>query len=36
MLYPSVLPLISMFDAFYRDGLTARRKFRVFYIVFGV
>ncbi|KAG6376474.1 OPT oligopeptide transporter protein-domain-containing protein [Boletus reticuloceps] len=36
MLYPSVLPLISMFDAFFRDGATARRKLKTFYIVFGV
>ncbi|KAF8136746.1 OPT oligopeptide transporter [Boletus edulis] len=35
MLYPGVLPLISMFDAFFRDGSTARRKLKVFYIVFG-
>ncbi|KAF8124327.1 OPT oligopeptide transporter protein-domain-containing protein [Boletus edulis] len=35
MLYPGVLPLISMFDAFFRDGSTARRKLKAFYIVFG-
>ncbi|KAG9318820.1 OPT oligopeptide transporter protein-domain-containing protein [Chiua virens] len=36
MLYPSVLPLISMFDAFFRDGANNRRRLQVFYIVFGV
>ncbi|KAF9246166.1 OPT oligopeptide transporter protein-domain-containing protein [Melanogaster broomeanus] len=35
MLYPGVLPLISMFDAFYRDGAVARRRLKVFYMVFG-
>ncbi|KAI9570474.1 OPT oligopeptide transporter [Boletus coccyginus] len=35
MLYPGILPLISMFDAFFRDGSTARRKLKVFYFVFG-
>ncbi|KAF8447559.1 OPT oligopeptide transporter protein-domain-containing protein [Boletus edulis BED1] len=35
MLYPTVLPLISMFDAFFRDGATERRKLKAFYIVFG-
>ncbi|KAG1772814.1 OPT oligopeptide transporter protein-domain-containing protein [Suillus occidentalis] len=34
MLYPSVLPLLSMFDAFYRDGIEARRRLKVFYFVF--
>ncbi|KAG2157254.1 OPT oligopeptide transporter protein-domain-containing protein [Suillus clintonianus] len=34
MLYPGVLPLLSMFDALYRDGSEARRKLKVFYIVF--
>lgn len=35
MLYPSVLPLISMLDAFFRDGPTAHRRLKVFYLVFG-
>ncbi|KAF8843591.1 OPT superfamily oligopeptide transporter [Paxillus ammoniavirescens] len=35
MLYPSVLPLLSMFDAFFQDGAAARRKLKVFYMVFG-
>ncbi|KAG2078169.1 OPT superfamily oligopeptide transporter [Suillus decipiens] len=34
MLYPGVLPLLSMFDAFYRDGIEARRRLKVFYVVF--
>ncbi|KIK49247.1 hypothetical protein CY34DRAFT_20248 [Suillus luteus UH-Slu-Lm8-n1] len=34
MLYPGVLPLLSMFDAFYRDGIDARRRLKVFYFVF--
>ncbi|KZV86717.1 OPT superfamily oligopeptide transporter [Exidia glandulosa HHB12029] len=34
MLYPGVLPLISMFDAFYRDVSQAGKKLKVFYIVF--
>ncbi|KAG2157265.1 OPT oligopeptide transporter protein-domain-containing protein [Suillus clintonianus] len=34
MLYPGVLPLLSMFDALYRDGSEARRKLKVFYVVF--
>lgn len=36
MLYPLVLPLISMFDALYEGGHAARRKLRMFYYVFGV
>jgi hypothetical protein len=34
MLYPIVLPLLSMFDALYEGGMAARKKLRVFYIVF--
>jgi hypothetical protein len=34
MLYPGVLPLLSMFDAVYRDGIEARRRLKVFYFVF--
>jgi len=36
MLYPGVLPLLSMFDALYEGGMAARKKLRVFYIVFAV
>ncbi|EIW85092.1 OPT oligopeptide transporter [Coniophora puteana RWD-64-598 SS2] len=36
MLYPAVLPLISMFDALYLDGAVARKKLKVFYICFFV
>ncbi|KAG2107577.1 OPT oligopeptide transporter protein-domain-containing protein [Suillus cothurnatus] len=35
MLYPGVLPLMSMFDALYEGGMAARKKLRVFYIVFA-
>ncbi|KAF8120919.1 OPT oligopeptide transporter protein-domain-containing protein [Boletus edulis] len=35
MLYPGVLPLVSMFDAFFRDDRAARRRLRVFCFVFG-
>ena len=35
MFYPGILPLISMFDALFRDGQTARRRLKVFYLVFG-
>ena len=35
MLYPSVLPLMSMFDAFFHDSANVRRRLKVFYIVFG-
>ncbi|KAG1832079.1 OPT oligopeptide transporter protein-domain-containing protein [Suillus variegatus] len=34
MLYPGVLPLLSMLDAFYYDGIATRRKLKVFYFVF--
>ncbi|KAF8071803.1 OPT oligopeptide transporter protein-domain-containing protein [Lyophyllum atratum] len=36
MLYPGVLPLVSMFDALYKDAAGAKRKLRIFWIVFGV
>jgi len=36
MLYPGVLPLLSMFDALYEEGMAARKKLRVFYIVFSM
>ena len=35
MLYPTVLPLMSMFDAFFHDGANTRRRLKVFYLVFG-
>lgn len=34
MLYPGILPLSSMLDAFFRDGPSARRRLKVFYLVF--
>lgn len=36
MLYPGVLPLISMFDALFRVGESAKKKLRLFYIAFFV
>ncbi|KAG2083003.1 OPT oligopeptide transporter protein-domain-containing protein [Suillus cothurnatus] len=36
MLYPGVLPLLSMFDALYEGGMAARKKLRIFYMVFAV
>ncbi|KAF7966571.1 hypothetical protein HWV62_37847 [Athelia sp. TMB] len=36
MLYPGVLPLVSMFDAFFHDGANATKKLRLFYIAFAV
>ncbi|KAG8217851.1 OPT oligopeptide transporter [Butyriboletus roseoflavus] len=35
MLYPSILPLMSMLDIFFRDGANTRRRLNVFYLVFG-
>ncbi|KAF7973862.1 hypothetical protein HWV62_14070 [Athelia sp. TMB] len=35
MLYPGVLPLVSMFDAFFHDGANATKKLRLFYIAFA-
>jgi hypothetical protein len=34
MLYPGVLPLISMFDAFFNSGKISKNKLRLFYIAF--
>lgn len=34
MLYPGVLPLISMFDAFFKDSSNSRKKLRLFYVAF--
>ncbi|KAJ6623963.1 OPT oligopeptide transporter protein-domain-containing protein [Mycena sp. CBHHK59/15] len=36
MLYPGVLPLVSMFDALYKDAAGARKKLRLFWIAFTV
>ncbi|KAI0317705.1 OPT oligopeptide transporter protein-domain-containing protein [Amylostereum chailletii] len=36
MLYPGILPLTSMLDAFFKHGADNRKKLRLFYIVFGV
>ncbi|KAJ7592901.1 OPT oligopeptide transporter protein-domain-containing protein [Mycena floridula] len=36
MLYPTVIPLVSMFDALFRDTQSAGRKLKIFWIVFGV
>ncbi len=34
MLYPGVLPLISMFDALFQTGASSKKKLRLFYIAF--
>ncbi|KII92275.1 hypothetical protein PLICRDRAFT_50693 [Plicaturopsis crispa FD-325 SS-3] len=34
MLYPGVLPLVTMFDTFYKDGSQSARRLRLFYIAF--
>jgi len=36
MLYPSVLPLLSMFNALYEGRMAAQKKLRIFYMVFAV
>ncbi|KAF4613761.1 hypothetical protein D9613_007594 [Agrocybe pediades] len=36
MLYPGVLPLVSMFDALFKDASGAQKKLRLFWIAFGV
>ncbi|KAG6900828.1 hypothetical protein C0993_000147 [Termitomyces sp. T159_Od127] len=36
MLYPGILPLVSMLDTFFKDAAGVRKKLRVFWIVFGV
>lgn len=36
MLYPSILPLVSMLDAFFRDGTATQRKIQVFWTVFSI
>ena len=34
MLYPVILPLVSMFDAFFKDAAAAQRKLKLFWIAF--
>ncbi|KAF8959502.1 OPT oligopeptide transporter protein-domain-containing protein [Flammula alnicola] len=34
MLYPGVLPLVSMFDALFKDATAAKKKLRLFWIAF--
>ncbi|KNZ81750.1 hypothetical protein J132_10028 [Termitomyces sp. J132] len=36
MLYPGILPLASMLDTFFKDAAGIKKKFRIFWIVFGV
>ncbi|KAI6039134.1 OPT oligopeptide transporter protein-domain-containing protein [Pisolithus marmoratus] len=36
MFYPSILPLVSMFDALFQDGTAAQRKIQVFWAVFSI
>lgn len=36
MLYPGVLPLLSMFDALFQKGNSAKKKLRLFYIAFAI
>lgn len=36
MLYPGVLPLVSMFDALYKDAAGAGKKLKLFWIAFAV
>jgi hypothetical protein len=34
MFYPVILPLVSMFDAFFKDAAAAQRKLKLFWIAF--
>ena len=34
MLYPGILPLVSMFDTLFRDAAAAQRKLKLFWIAF--
>ena len=34
MLYPCILPLVSMFDTFFKDTAAAQRKLKLFWIAF--
>ncbi|KAF8150696.1 OPT oligopeptide transporter protein-domain-containing protein [Crassisporium funariophilum] len=36
MLYPGVLPLVSMFDALYKDSAASKKKLKLFWIAFFV
>lgn len=36
MFYPSVLPLVSMLDTFFRDGTMVQRKIQVFWTIFSI
>ena len=34
MFYPVILPLVSMFDAFFKDAAAAQRKLKLFWVAF--
>ena len=34
MLYPGILPLVTMFDALFKDAAASQRKLKVFWIAF--
>jgi hypothetical protein len=34
MLYPDILPLVTMFDALFKDAVASQRKLKVFWIAF--
>ena len=34
MLYPGILPLVTMLDAFFKDAAAAQRKLKLFWITF--
>ena len=34
MLYPGILPLVSMFDTLFKDAAAAQRKLKIFWIAF--
>ena len=34
MLYPGVLPLVSMFDALFKDAASSQRKLKLFWVAF--
>ena len=34
MLYPGILPLVSMFDTLFKDATAAQRKLKLFWIAF--
>jgi len=35
MLYPMILPLVSMFDALFKDASGVQKKLRLFWIAFS-